>query len=193
MPCQSLYTAHQEFNTRQVSARRAMICLLGCQQGQIEGCMPVTCAPLLSVQQWRTPTCISVEAGAHALQPMFMSAAQGIREETRREQSAELKQGDVKWEVEVSLLQINLCSATAAGRFLLAAQKCQLSGSQLPASQRKALCIDMQARTICQPSHIIPRVDDENLAAGDPGCHACCSDPHTVRVLHLKPCCCCCA
>ena len=79
--------------------------------------------------------------------PMPVVTAQGIREETRREQSAELKQGDVKWEVEVSLLQINLCSATAAGRFLLAAQKCQLSGSQLPASQRKALCIDMQART----------------------------------------------
>lgn len=44
----------------------------------------------------------------------------------------------------MSLLQINLCSATAAGRFLLAAQKCQLSGSELAASQRKALCIDMQ-------------------------------------------------
>ena len=50
----------------------------------------------------------------------------------------------MKWEVEVSLLQINLCSDTAAGRFLLAAHKCQLSGSMLPASQRKALCIEMQ-------------------------------------------------
>ena len=61
----------------------------------------------------------------------------------------ELKRGCVKWEVEVSLLQINLCSDTAAGRFLLAAQSCQLSGSQLPTSQRKALCIDMQARVHC--------------------------------------------
>ncbi len=56
----------------------------------------------------------------------------------------ELRRGTVKWEVEVSLLQINLCSDTAAGRFLLAAQSCQLSGSELPSSQRKALCIDMQ-------------------------------------------------
>lgn len=69
---------------------------------------------------------------------------QEIREQHRREEAAELKRGTVKWEVEVSLLQINLCSDTAAGRFLLAAQKCQLSGSMLPASQRKALCIEMQ-------------------------------------------------
>jgi hypothetical protein len=69
---------------------------------------------------------------------------QEIREQHRREEAAELKRGTVKWEVEVSLLQINLCSDSAAGRFLLAAQKCQLSGSMLPASQRKALCIEMQ-------------------------------------------------
>ena len=69
---------------------------------------------------------------------------QEIREQTRRDEEVELRQGTVKWEVEVSLLQINLCSDTAAGRFLLAAQKCQLSGSELPTSQRKALCIDMQ-------------------------------------------------
>ena len=117
--------------------------------------------------------CIAVEHAAHVLLLMPMSAVQGIREETRREQSAELKQGNVKWEVEVSLLQINLCSATAAGRFLLAAQKCQLSGSQLPASQRKALCIDMQARALCQPSHMLPGAHDEVLAAGDPVCHTC--------------------
>ena len=111
---------------------------------------------------------------------MPVSAVQGIREETRREQSAELKQGDVKWEVEVSLLQINLCSATAAGRFLLAAQKCQLSGSQLPASQRKALCIDMQARAFCQHSAMLLGADDRKLSAGNPICHACCSDLRTV-------------
>ena len=69
---------------------------------------------------------------------------QEIREQTRRDEEVELRQGTVKWEVEVSPLQINLCSDTAAGRFLLAAQKCQLSGSELATSQRKALCIDMQ-------------------------------------------------
>ena len=75
-----------------------------------------------------------------------MRSAQDIREQTRRDEEVELRRGTVKWEVEVSLLQINLCSNTAAGRFLLAAQKCQLSGSELPSSQRKALCIDMQVR-----------------------------------------------
>ena len=66
----------------------------------------------------------------------------------------ELRRGTVKWEVEVSLLQINLCSDTAAGRFLLAAQKCQLSGSELPSSQRKALCIDMQVRAFAPQAHV---------------------------------------
>ena len=135
--------------------------------------------------------CIGVEIKPYELRPMLVPAAQGIREETRREQSAELKQGDVKWEVEVSLLQINLCSATAAGRFLLAAQKCQLSGSQLPASQRKALCIDMQARAFCQPSDMLRGENDRGLPAGDPTRHACCSDMHTARVLRLEGCCCC--
>ena len=118
---------------------------------------------------------------------MSMSAAQGIREETRREQSAELKQGDVKWEVEVSLLQINLCSATAAGRFLLAAQKCQLSGSQLPASQRKALCIDMQARALPE----LPWVDDGCCLLTLQSTMSIKLGQHTVRVLPLKVRCCC--
>ena len=116
--------------------------------------------------------CIGVEIKPYELRPMLVPAAQGIREETRREQSAELKQGDVKWEVEVSLLQINLCSATAAGRFLLAAQKCQLSGSQLPASQRKALCIDMQARAFCQPSDMLRGAMHVAQTCTQPGCCA---------------------
>ena len=84
-----------------------------------------------------------------------MPPTQEIREQTRRDEEVELRRGTVKWEVEVSLLQINLCSNTAAGRFLLAAQKCQLSGSELPSSQRKALCIDMQVCVHplpCKPS-----------------------------------------
>ena len=168
-----------------------MGCLLRCQQGSLRGAY-LSHACLWCLRRVAIHVaCISVGHQAHELQPMFMSAAQGIREETRREQSAELKQGDVKWEVEVSLLQINLCSATAAGRFLLAAQKCQLSGSQLPASQRKALCIDMQARAFCQHSTMLLGADDGGLPTGDAVCHTHCSDLHIVRVLHLNGCCCC--
>lgn len=83
-----------------------------------------------------------------------MRPVQEIRDQTRRDEEVELKRGTVKWEVEVSLLQINLCSDTAAGRFLLAAQKCQLSGSELPSSQRKALCIDMQVCILALPAQI---------------------------------------
>ncbi len=105
---------------------------------------------------------------------------QEIREQTRREESAELKRGTVKWEVEVSLLQINLCSDTAAGRFLLAAQNCQLSGSELPASQRKALCIDMQVRMLAMLTHLflyvvlifVSQSDGTQILIGAPGCSA---------------------
>ncbi len=72
---------------------------------------------------------------------------QEIRERSRREEAAELSKGLVKWEVEVSLLQINLCSERAAGSFLLAAQKAQLGGRVLTMSSRNVLCVEMQART----------------------------------------------
>jgi hypothetical protein len=76
---------------------------------------------------------------------------QEIRERSRREEAAELRQGVVKWEVEVSLLQINLCSERAAGSFLLAAQRAQIGGCVLPLSNRNVLSVEMQARLL-QPS-----------------------------------------
>lgn len=71
---------------------------------------------------------------------------QEVRERARREEAAELRAGVPKWEVEIRLLQINLCGETAAGRFLLAAQRCQLGGCHLAATGRNATTLDMQAR-----------------------------------------------
>ncbi len=60
----------------------------------------------------------------------------------------------IKWEVEVSLLQINLCSERAAGSFLLAAQRAQIGGRVLSLSNRNVLSVEMQARP---PSHLLNR------------------------------------
>lgn len=73
---------------------------------------------------------------------------QEIRERSRRKEAAELRLAVVKWEVEVSLLQINLCSERAAGSFLLAAQKAQLGGCVLPSTNRNVLSVEMQARRL---------------------------------------------
>lgn len=79
----------------------------------------------------------------------FLRLKQEIRERSRREEAAELSKGLVKWEVEVSLLQINLCSERAAGSFLLAAQKAQLGGRVLTMSNRNVLSVEMQASSCC--------------------------------------------
>jgi hypothetical protein len=45
---------------------------------------------------------------------------------------------------QVTLLQVNLCGEAAAGRLLLAAQRCQLGGRHLAGSQRNVFMLDMQ-------------------------------------------------
>jgi hypothetical protein len=80
---------------------------------------------------------------------------QEIRERARREEAEELRKGAVKWRVEILLLQVNLCSDTAAGSFLLAAQKAQLGGCLLTASNRNVLSIEMQVCPVLVPLRVI--------------------------------------